>query len=409
MKKIQTLLAAALVLLAAASFLSCKPKEEPQAAASSAEAAEPAKEEKVKAGFVYIGPAGDFGWTYAHDQGRLFAEKELPWLETVTVESVPEGDAVRFLDRLVQEQKCDVIFTTSFGYMDDTLAAANKYPDVKFFHASGFKRAANMGTYMGDMYQIYYMNGLIAGAMSKTDKIGYVAAFPIPELFRHMNAFALGIKEVNPQATVSVKWIYAWYGPDKAREAAEALIAEGCDVLGFTEDTPTVVEVAQEHMEKGEEIYALSHYSPMESYGKDASVTGQLTDWGVLYKQMLEDYKAGKCDGDMSDYDLLWLMDKDAVELGGTWEDKINPKYVDTLKGMNVESADFGTISVYDLVMKRYEQMKQGRDVFDPFTGPIMDQEGNVTIPEGEIASIGHLFAEMMYQVDNFVTPLPQQ
>ncbi|MDC7235454.1 MAG: BMP family ABC transporter substrate-binding protein [Spirochaetales bacterium] len=399
MKKLQTVLLAALMLLMSGMLFASGGQEAP--------AAEDGME-KVKAGFVYIGPAGDFGWTYAHDQGRLFAEAELPWLETITVESVPEGDAVRFIDRMVQEQKCDVIFTTSFGYMDDTVAVAAKYPDVKFYHASGFKRTPNMGTYMGDMYQIYYLNGLIAGAMTKSNKIGYVAAFPIPELFRHMNAFALGIKEVNPEATVSVKWIYAWYGPDKAREASEALIAEGCDVLGFTEDTPTVVEVAQEHMDKGNEVYALSHYSPMQSYGEDACVTGQLTDWGVLYKQMLMDYKANP-EADLTNYDLLWLMKENAVELGGTWEDKINPKYVDTLKGIAVDSADFGSISVYDLVMKRYEQMDAGRDVFDPFTGPIYDQAGNMTIAEGEVASIGHLFADMMYQVDNFITPLPQQ
>ena len=364
------------------------------------------KTDTVKAGFIYIGPAGDFGWTYAHDQGRIYAEKNLPWLETVTVESVPEGDAVRFMDRLIQEQKVDVVFTTSFGYMEDTVKAAAKYPDVKFYHASGFKRSANMGTYMGDMYQIYYLNGLMSGAISKTNKIGYVAAFPIPELFRHMNAFALGVKEVNPKARIHVKWTYAWYGPDKAREAAEALIAEGCDVLGFTEDTPTVVEVAQEYQGKGKKIYALSHYSPMQAYGKDSVITGQLTDWGVLYKKMLEDYKANPT-ADLTNYDLLWLLKDKAVELGADWKNKINPAYVDTFKSLKTNSADFGTISIYDLVMKRYDQMKQGREVFDPFVGPISDQAGNVKVPAGELASIGHLFAEMDYQVDNFATPLP--
>ena len=357
-------------------------------------------EETIKAGFIYIGPAGDFGWTYAHEQGRLFAEKQLPWLETVFIESVPEGDAVRFIDRLVQEQKVDAVFTTSFGYMEDTVKAAAKYPDVKFFHCSGFKRSANMGTYMADMYQIYYLNGLLSGAITETDKIGYVAAFPIPELFRHMNAFALGVKEVNPEATINVKWIYAWYGPDKAREAAEALVSEGCDVLGFTEDTPTVIEVAQEYQDKGRDIYALSHYSPMQAYGPDAAITGQLTDWGPLVVQMLEDLKAGKAE-DLTNYDLLYLMDTGAVELGADWDNLINPDYVDTFKGIMVDSADFGRISVYDLVMERYDQMAQGREVFDPFMGPIYDQDGNVTIADGELASIGHLFADMMYQVDH--------
>ncbi len=400
MKK--TLLLILLALLAA-TFAFASGGSDEEAAAAPAPAA---GEETIKAGFIYIGPAGDFGWTYAHDQGRLFAEEQLPWLETVVVESVPEGDAVRFIDRLVQEQKVDVIFTTSFGYMEDTIKAAAKYPDVKFFHCSGFMRSANMGTYMGDMFQIYYLNGLIAGAMTKSDKIGYVAAFPIPELFRHMNAFAIGIKEVNPDAEVHVKWTYAWYGPDKAREAAEALVAEGCDVLGFTEDTPTVIEVAQEYQEKGKDVYALSHYSPMQAYGPEAVITGQLTDWGPLVVQALEDTKAGKAE-DLTNYDLLWLMEDGVVELGAEWENKISPIYIDTLKGITTDSEDFGSISIYDLVMKRYDQMMMGRDSFDPFTGPIYDQDGNMTIADGEVASIGHLFADMMYQVDNFATPLP--
>ncbi len=364
-------------------------------------------QETLKAGFVFIGPAGDFGWTYAHDQGRQYAEKELPWLETVVVESVPEGDAIRFIDRLIQEQKVDAVFTTSFGYMEDTLKAAEKYPDVKFFHCSGYKRAINAGTYMADMYQIFYLNGLMAGAITKSNKIGYIAAFPISELFRHMNAFALGIKEVNPEATVSVRWIYEWYSPDKAREAAESLVAEGCDVLGFTEDTPTVIEVAQEYQDKGREIYALSHYSPMQPYGPDAAITGKLTDWGPLYVRMLNDVKDGKAN-DMTNYDLLWLIQDGVVELGASWDEKINQSYVSTFKELKTNNADLGEISIYDLVMKRREQMIQGREVFDPFVGPIYDQDGNMTIADGELASIGHLFAEMSYQVDNFISPLPQ-
>jgi basic membrane protein A len=131
-----------------------------------------------------------------------------------------------------------VVFTTSFGYMDDTIAAGARYPDKHFMHCSGFKQSENVGTYFEDFYQLYYLNGLLAGAMTKTDKIGYVAAFPIPELLRHINAFALGIKAANPKARVHIKWIYSWFGPEKAKEAAEALIAEGCDTLAFTEDTP---------------------------------------------------------------------------------------------------------------------------------------------------------------------------
>jgi simple sugar transport system substrate-binding protein len=190
-----------------------------------------AADKKLKAGFIYVGPVGDYGWSHAHDMGRKFAEQKLPWLETVFIESVAEADSARIIDRLVQGEKCDVVFTTSFGYMEDTVKAGGRYPDKKFMHCSGFKQAPNVGTYFGDLYQTYYLNGLMAGALTKTDKIGYVGAFPIPEVVRHIDAFALGIKTTNPKAKVHVKWIYAWYGPDKAREAAESLIAEGCDNL----------------------------------------------------------------------------------------------------------------------------------------------------------------------------------
>ena len=190
-----------------------------------------AEDKKLKAGFIYVGDVGDFGWTNAHDAGRIYAEKKLPWLETVYIESVGEADSSRIIDRLVQQEKCDVVFTTSFGYMDDTIKAGKRYPETHFMHCSGFKQIENVGTYFADLYQMYYLNGLMAGAMSKTDKVGYVGAFPISEVVRHINAFALGVKATTPNAKVHVKGIYAWVGPEKAREAAEALVAEGCDNL----------------------------------------------------------------------------------------------------------------------------------------------------------------------------------
>ena len=247
-----------------------------------------ATEDKLKAGFIYVGPVGDYGWSHAHDMGKKFAEEKFPWLETVIVESVAESDSARIIDRLIQGQKCDVVFTTSFGYMEDTVKAAKRYPDKLFMHCSGFKTAENLGTYFGDLYQMYYLNGLMAGALTKSNKLGYVAAFPIPELVRHIDAFALGIKAVNPDAKLHVRWTYAWYGPDKAKEAAEALIAEGCDGLAFTEDTPAVIEVGQDHTEKGKQIYTFSHYSPMQPYGKDSVVSGQLMNWGGIYATILE-------------------------------------------------------------------------------------------------------------------------
>ncbi len=362
-----------------------------------------AEDKKIKAGFIYVGPVGDYGWSHAHDLGRKAAEKEFDWLETVYVESVAEADSDRIIDRLVQQQKCDVVFTTSFGFMDSTVKAGKRYPDNLFMHCSGFKRSDNVGTYFGDLYQMYYLNGIMAGALTQTDKIGYVAAFPIPELVRHIDAYALGVKAANPDANVHVKWIYAWYGPDKAREAAESLIAEGCDTLAFTEDTPAVIEVGQEHTEKGKQIYTFSHYSAMQPYGEDSVVSGQLMDWGGMYIKILGDIQAGT----WNNKDVWWLAKEGAAILGGNDTDPINPKFVDDLKQAMVQTEEFGEISAYDLVMTRYDQMKQGVDVFDPFVGPISDNKGNLQIPAGERASKEDLLS-IMYYVDNVEGTIPQ-
>ncbi len=362
-----------------------------------------AGDKKLKAGFVYVGPVGDYGWSHAHDVGRKFAESKLPWLETIYIESVAEADSARIIDRLVQGEKVDVVFTTSFGYMEDTLKAGQKYPDKKFMHCSGFKQLPNVGTYFADLYQTYYLNGLMAGALTKTNKIGYVAAFPIPELIRHIDAFALGIKATNPKAKLHVKWIYAWYGPDKAREASEALIAEGCDNLAFTEDTPAVIEVGQEHTEKGRQIYTYSHYSPMQPYGKDSVVSGQLVDWGVMYVKILQDIY----NGTWKNNDEWWLVAEKAAILGGSFENIINPKFVGELKMKMVDTPDSGKISAYDLVVKRYEQMKKGPDVFDPFSGPIKDNTGKLMVKEGQRASKGDLLS-IMYYVDNVAGSIPK-
>jgi basic membrane protein A len=360
-------------------------------------------EEKLKAGFVYVGPVGDYGWSNAHDVGRKYVEEKLPWLETVYVESVPEADSSRIIDRLVQEENCDVVFTTSFGYMDDTVDAGARYPDRHFMHCSGFKQTANVGTYFSELYQMYYLNGLMAGALTKSNKVGYVGAFPIPEVVRHINAYALGVKEANPDARVYVKWIFAWVGPTEAREAAEALIAEGCDALAFTEDTPTVVEVGQEHTERGNQIYTFSHYSPMQEFGVDSVVSGQLVDWGIMYEKILRDLK----NGTWSNEDLWWLAADDAAILGGSVDEAINKKFVNELKDIKVDSPDFGQISVYDLVMRRYKQVQKSREEFDPFVGPIYDNKGKLQLKEGEMGTKDQLLS-IDYYVDNVVGDIPR-
>jgi basic membrane protein A and related proteins len=394
MKLSRSLLLLVSVLLAVSlAVAGCAKKEAPKAAA----------EKKLKAGFVYVGPVGDYGWTNAHDVGRKFAITKLPWLDTVFVESVPESDSARIIDRLVQEEKVDVVLTTSFGYMDDTVKAGAKYPNKLFLHCSGFKNAKNVGTYFAELYQMYYLNGMMAGALTKSNKIGYVGAFPTPEVVRHIDAYALGVKATNPKARVQVRWIFAWYDPAKAKEAAEALVADGVDCLAFTEDSPSVIEVGQDHTKKGKQIYTFSHYSPMQQFGPDSVVSGQLVDWGVMYVKMFQDIRDGK----FSNEDLWWMAKEKAAMLGGSMTESINAKFVEPLKKITVETKDLGKLSAYDLVMKRYEQMQQGREVFDPFTGPIKDNKGNEKIPAGSTGTKQQLLS-IDYYVDNVVGDVPR-
>lgn len=362
--------------------------------------ASPAPEKKIKACFIYVGPIGDLGWTHAHDVGRKYVDDKYDWLETVYVESVAEADAARFIDRFVVEEKCNVVFTTSFGYMDDTLKAAEKYPDTFFVHVSGFKRAPNMATMMADFYQIYYLNGLMAGALSKSGKVGYVAAHPIPEVIRHINAFTRGVREVNPNATVEVRWLYSWYDPGKAREAAESLIATGVDALAFTEDSPSVAQVAEEYTtQKNQPVYVFGHYSPMLSYAPNAMVSGQLVNWGLIYEDILTKIYLGiYTTKNLQNVDYWGLLSggwqlgaPSAVVLGADFDTPINPNFEGALKAVKVTDPILGEMSVYDLVFKRIEQMRDPAVLFDPFTGPINDQQGTQRVKPGQRLSYPEL------------------
>jgi len=354
----------------------------------------------LKVGFIYVGPIGDLGWSYAHNEARLICEEIFPWLTTAYVESVAEGNEGLYIDKLIQDEGCDVVITTSFGFMDGTLDAAIRYPDKIFAHCSGFKRNDNMMTYMADFYQVYYLNGVIAGALTETNKVAYVGAFPIPELKRHMGAFAVGVREVNPDADVHIRWIYEWFSPPAAKEAAQALLADGCDVFAFTEDSATVVQVAAESG-----LPSFGHYSPMYDFAPDYVVSGQIAHWDVIYLDFLAKVYAGSYTAhNPTNVDYWWLLQEKSVEMGAKPGMLTNPVYEDQLKAVMVDDPTLGTISVYDLVLKRLEQMSDPSMVFDPFNGPIYDRDGNLRVPEGLRLSVFEL-TTLDWAVDGLVGP----
>lgn len=360
-------------------------------------------QDSLKVGFIYVGPIGDAGWTYAHDLGRLATVAALPSIETVFVESVAEADVEPFIDQLVADG-VQVIFATSFGYGDGVLAAAARYPDIIFAHATGIQRAPNVMTYIADFYQVYYLNGLVAGALTESNEIGYVAAFPIPEVKRHINAFALGAREVNPEAIVEVRWLFSWFDPAGAKEATEALIAEGADVFAFTEDTPTVIQTAAE---RGFPSY--SHYASMYEFSPDTVVSGQIVNWEAIYIDFLQGVLDGTYTNEnLSDLDYFWRLGEDSVSAGAAPGMVINPVYEDQLRAAVLDHPEFGEISVYDLVFARLEQMSTTEPAYEPFTGPLSDRKGNVVYEEGQVATIPELLG-LQWAAANVVGPWPEE
>ncbi|MCD6084200.1 MAG: BMP family ABC transporter substrate-binding protein [Desulfurococcales archaeon] len=327
---------------------------------------------KIRAAWVYVGPIGDFGWTYQHDVGRRVVQAIFKdWLETTYVESVSEAKLKEVIETLIAKGY-NVIFTSSFEFMDGTLEEAKKHPDLLFFHCSGYKRLKNMGTYFADLVQVYYLNGLMAGALTKTGHIGYVASFTIPEVVRHINAFAIGAKEVGEQLGKDIKVyvieIGAWFAPDKAREAARTLVERyNCDVLAFTEDSTAIIQFAQTWTQQHPDhpVYVFSHYSPGYAYGPDVVVSGQLVRWEVIYADILSKIHAGiLTPNNLDKLDYWYLLDSGAVDLachmsldGSIMH--INPKFVPVLKNIKIKDKVTGSdTNVYDLVMSRYYQMK---------------------------------------------------
>ena len=246
-------------------------------------------QEPLKVAFVYVSPVGDAGWTFQHDQGRKEMEKALgAKVQTKFVENVPEGaDAERVIRELAASGN-KLIFTTSFGYMNPTIKVAPQFPNTAFDHATGYKTAKNVGIYNARFYEGRYLNGIIAGKMTKSNVAGYVAAFPIPEVVQGINAFTQGMRSVNPNAEVKVIWTNSWFDPGREREAANTLISQGADVLTHHTDSTAVVQAAEE---KGK--YAFSYHSDMSKYGPKAQLSGTTHQWGAYYTKTAGEVIAG--------------------------------------------------------------------------------------------------------------------
>jgi simple sugar transport system substrate-binding protein len=311
----------------------------------------------LRIGFVYVSPIGDAGWTFQHDQARKEMEKALAGkVETKYVENVPEGaDSERVIRELASAGN-KLIFTTSFGYMNPTIKVAQQFPDTMFEHATGYKTAKNVGVYNARFYEGRYLCGIVAGRMTKSNVAGYVAAFPIPEVVQGIDAFVLGMRSVNPKAELKVIWTSSWYDPAREREAANALVAQGADVLTHHTDSTAVVQVAEEKSK-----YAIAYHSDMSKYGPHAQLTASTHQWGAFYVKTAQE------------------------ALAGTW--KPTSIWGGIKEGM-VKLAPLNPVvpkDVADLVAAKTADIAAGR--FHPFTGPIKDSGGKERLAAGKVMS----------------------
>ena len=236
--------------------------------------------DKLKVGFIYVGPIGDHGWTYMHDKGRLAVEKAFgDKVETTYMESVKYGPDSERAIRAMAKSGVDIIFATSFGYMEPMLKVAKEFPNVKFEHATGYKTSDNMSVYSSKFYQGRYIQGVIAGHMSKKGKAGYIASFPIPEVVRGINSFYLGATSVNPNFDIDVVWVNTWYDPVKEADAAKVLISEGADIITQHTDSPAALQVAGKYIN----VWAFGQASDMINFAPNTQLTAIIDDWSPYY------------------------------------------------------------------------------------------------------------------------------
>lgn len=323
----------------------------------------------LKVAFVYVSPVGDAGWTFQHELGRRALDAAMgAAVKTSFVENVEEGaDAERVIRKLAADGN-DLIFTTSFGYMNPTLKVAGSFPSKKFEHATGYKRSVNLATYSARFYEGRYAAGVLAARMSKTGVFGYVAAFPIPEVLQGINAFTLGARSVNPKATTKVVWTSSWFDPGKERAAADTLIAGGADVITHHTDSTSVAQAAEE---KG--VFSIAYNSDQSKYGPKTCLTAVTHNWN--------DYYIGRV----------------KAAIGGTW------KSIDTWGGVKEGMTKLApyNAAVPEAVRKEVDGVMAaiGAGTRKPFAGPIADQDGKAKVAAGQ-AMADKDIAEMKWFVD---------
>lgn len=338
-------------------FASCTsrnshPQSEVLATTSSMAAQEP-----LKVGFVYLGSVGDFGWTYAHDLGRREMEENLQEkVKTTFVENVNEsGEAERVIRQLALDGN-KLIFTTALSYMNPTIKVAQAFPNVFFENCGGYKHATNVGTYLGRFEEPQYLIGMIAGKMTKSNVIGFIGLYPINKVIRGIDAFAQGLQATNSEAKVKVVWVQGWYNPAKEREAAQALVNLGADVLTQGTDSAAVVQLAEE---KG--IYAFGNNTDMSEYAPKAQLTSVINKWGKFY------------------------ITQALAVINGTWKSE------DVWDGISQEMVDISPLNplipqdVQQLAIAKRQEFIQG--TAHPFDGPVKDQSGKLRVPIGQLLS----------------------
>jgi simple sugar transport system substrate-binding protein len=331
--------------------------------------------DKTKVGFIYVGPTGDHGWTYRHDIGRQDVEKHFgDKVETTFIESVKYGPDAERAIRAMAKGGADIIFATSFGYMEPMLKVAKEFPNVKFEHATGYKQSKNMSSYGLRLYQARHVQGVIAGMMTKTNKICYVGAFPIPEVIREINTYYLGAKSVNPDVDIDIVWVNTWYDPGKEAQAAKVMIAEGCDMVAQHTDSPAPLQTAEKAG-----VLGFGQASNQYKFAPKAQLTATIDNWSPYYIQKVQD-----------------VMD-------GTWK---SGDYFGHMKDGVVGMAPFTNMP--DEVKAFAQKIKDGitNGKYFAFTGPIKDNTGNLQLKDGEIADDAHLNG-MMYYVEGIDAKVP--